>query len=187
MVDILDRSWPRLQRLATGTPDMKPRHTATALASATPTTSAPTVTAPGKGPKTVFAPVPKPATTAMAIATADISMPRLKPGLEIASTEIASLDAVGNGDWAVQVGAYYDADQARRAVDTARTRLPLLATIAEEAIVVINGRKKPIFRARFVGFTQETARDICRALDKRSVACFVIKQSPDAVLASAER
>ena len=71
------------------------------------------------------------------------------------------------------------------AVDKATQEIPSLGDSAEEAIVLLKGRKRPIYRARLVGFSENEARAACRALKKKRVACLAIKQDKNAILAFA--
>jgi len=215
MVSLLDKAWPKVRTAKVITPQMKPpsvvviggtmpneRQVAAAIAAPVPPApipSAPIKAAPIKAATKVAAAGPPPPAIPKlrpaGLLPTQVA-PRPKPGTLGAITVAAAAPAPKpeiaqptrqrvNGQWAIQVGAYYDRDSAAQAVDKATSKIPSLGVDAEEAIVLLKGRKRPIYRARLVGFSESEARAACRALKKKRVACLAVKQDKNAILAFA--
>ena len=184
MIGLLDRSWPKLQTATlTTTPKMKPADLFIASFGA-PVAADDDQIAALDAPANVVpvppAPKQQPTITASAAAILPAAI-EPKP----AETLAAIAAAPPRGDWAIQVGAYYRRDQAIKAVDFATEKMPSLLGQADAAIVLMNGKRKPIYRARLVGFeSRGDAQTACRALKKKSVPCFAIKQDKNAQLAA---
>jgi len=205
MVSLLDQSWPMLSALAVPEPTMKPNAVVQIAGLPNLSIGSDIDTIDLAAPAPILTPQPVPAVPST-VDNAPNVVPDSKPdmGLPDPPTEpsfkpdiealLASIEGQRppidtfepRGDWAIQVGAYYDQQQAREAVATAVAKMPNLAALGEETIVVLNGRKKPIYRARLFGFTEPEARDACGQLKKKKVACIAVKQGPDAILALAE-
>ncbi|MCP4327387.1 MAG: D-alanyl-D-alanine carboxypeptidase [Alphaproteobacteria bacterium] len=201
MKRILDKSWPMVKSVEVITPRPKPGTVVTAVNAVRPESVIESQL-----------PDPQPVTKQVAVAgpspsilpklrpggltvTPGLVLPKSKPFSFVSAPTVTVLrppekpafgDRTITGDWAIQVGAYYDRDKAADAVDVATSKMPSLATNAEEAIVLLKGRKRPIYRARLVGFSEPEARAACKALKKKRVPCIAIKQAKNAVLASAE-
>ncbi len=164
---------------------------------ALPSAEVPVIPTPAPARKVISAGPKPPALPKLRPTEPALGVPTPKPGLIFASSPQGS-EALAKqpltqadlyrirGDWAIQVGAYYDREQAVRAVDAATRNLPSLVNEGEEAIVLLKGRKKPIYRARLVGFSEQEARDACRQLKKKRVPCLAVKQDKNAVLALAD-
>jgi D-alanyl-D-alanine carboxypeptidase len=206
MVSLLDKAWPKVRSAKVITPQMKPAPVLVIDGSGSKERR---VAVSNPAPVAPVAPPPVAATTNIAFAgppppavpklrPRDLlptqivprSKPGTKPSVAIAAAEPAPKPATRqseprriNGQWAIQVGAYYDRASAAEAVDKATQKMPSLGEAAEEAIVLLKGRKRPIYRARLVGFSEREARAACRALKKKRVACLAIKQDKDAILA----
>ena len=83
----------------------------------------------------------------------------------------AIVPAAANGSWGVQVGAFADAAQARRAAEQAKRLAP--TPLAPGAIDLAAGfGKHALVRARLVGLSAEQARDACRALKQKKHGCI---------------
>ncbi|MGV3579828.1 D-alanyl-D-alanine carboxypeptidase family protein [Brevundimonas sp.] len=75
------------------------------------------------------------------------------------------------GRWAVQVGAFRDADVARDWLTEVNRRFRSSFTSAERNVVAVSGWH----RSRFTGMTEAAARAACEALDERRVTCMVVR------------
>jgi D-alanyl-D-alanine carboxypeptidase len=89
-------------------------------------------------------------------------------------------------EWGIQVGAFRDPDDAEA---VARKVLAMLPGLLQEAVVKVlplekNGRR-PLYRARLHGITQEAARKACSALKKRSLSCLEVRLERGVDLAAA--
>ncbi len=200
MISLLDKAWPKIRSAKVITPKMKPPRTVVIggappsqvqVATADPAPAPPAAVVVAAGPPspappklrprdllpTQAAPRPKPGTTIPAPVAVAAATPKPAPAIPKSRSV--------NGQWAIQVGAYYDRASAALAVDKATQKIPSLGDSAEEAIVLLKGRKRPIYRARLVGFSENEARAACRALKKKRIACLAVKQDKNAILAFA--
>jgi len=81
------------------------------------------------------------------------------------------------GEWAVQVGAYRNLNQAEEILEKAKAmRSPQLSR-AEPVVSRRDSGGRPIYRARFYGLAKGQAENACRSLSRRGIACFAIKSS----------
>ncbi len=80
----------------------------------------------------------------------------------------------GKTTWDIQVGAYPKAKDARRRLDEVRAlKLAALRQKAAQAVPVSKG-KSMLYRARFLGFSEKSAKEACRELGKRGVSCLTL-------------
>jgi D-alanyl-D-alanine carboxypeptidase len=93
------------------------------------------------------------------------------PQIELGSSETA----VPDPSWAIQVGAYYRYEPAKRAAVKAAERLPELLEDSRVTITHIKGKRGRIYRSRLTGLTEAKARAACRSLAKKKVDCLVIR------------
>lgn len=175
MIALLDRSWPKLRVADIPAPRPKPAGLG-ALAQLAP----PPVT------------ISPPTQTSTPLADIAVAQKPVPPGMEPApkpedlATTPPPSQFTPTGDWAVQVGAYYDRGKAQAAIERATAKVPSLDGRTEEAIVLLKGRKKPIYRARLVGLSLKEAQAACRELKRKKIACLPVKHPYDAVVASIE-
>ena len=79
--------------------------------------------------------------------------------------------------WAVQVGAFGRAQQARAQIDTLRRKgLPNLS--GKEFQVARSGR---LYLAWFTGYDETSAREACRALEARRTDCLAVRTGPERI------
>ena len=79
--------------------------------------------------------------------------------------------------WAVQVGAFGRAQQARAQIDTLRRKgLPNLS--GKEFRVARSGR---LYLAWFTGFDETSAREACLALEARRTDCLAVRTGPERI------
>jgi D-alanyl-D-alanine carboxypeptidase len=139
-----------------------------------------------RSPDTRYAVAPKSAPP-----TADI-VPIAAPGqalrFDATPAVIRGSDkATRGGQWAVQVGALPDQKQARNAAAAAQRAAPQALKKAVFEASSIKSQRNTLVRARLVGITAEQARDACRALQKKRMACFVVAPSNATTRAAAIR
>jgi len=79
-----------------------------------------------------------------------------------------------SGQWGVQVGAYKQQDNAKRAVDDARRLLGSMLNGAKPAVEETKGRGGSLYQARLVGMSETEARTACREFKKKKVACLAV-------------
>jgi D-alanyl-D-alanine carboxypeptidase len=148
---------------------------ATAVATAVP---APVAAAPAPrptAPAVVAAATPAPVTPAPA---------KPAPGTLGAQVAEAHERATAGETWGVQIGAFRRQDAAIDHLNDAAKLAPAMLNAARMAVHQGNDDKGTIYRARFVGLTETSARQACLKLRERSVSCIALKV-PSTVAASA--
>jgi D-alanyl-D-alanine carboxypeptidase len=74
--------------------------------------------------------------------------------------------------WNIQVGAYPKAKDARRRLEEVRA-LKLAALRQKTALAMpVSRGKSRLYRARFLGFSEKSAKETCRQLTRRGVDCL---------------
>lgn len=74
--------------------------------------------------------------------------------------------------WSIQIGAFSRKEDATRRLSLAR-KTGVKALSGKKAIAMaFHKAEKTIYRARFAGFNQKTARLACNALSRKSINCF---------------
>jgi hypothetical protein len=86
-------------------------------------------------------------------------------------------DRVGGG-WAIQVGAYGSAGDARDAVATARQHGHMQLASARSLVMPVHVSQKVLYRARLGGLSEHAAVNACSTLSHSRTPCMVL--SPDA-------
>lgn len=82
---------------------------------------------------------------------------------------------VHDGGWIIQVGAYASETQARERLAEARAHAPgILADLNSYTEEAQKGSSK-IYRARFAGFDEASAKRACETLKKNDFACFAAR------------
>jgi hypothetical protein len=89
---------------------------------------------------------------------------------------VSRADGGGSHDWAIQVGAYASADQAREAATAAHHFVRLVA--ARPYVGEVHTARLRLFRARILGLSREQAIEACARLQERGTRCIVL--SPEA-------
>ncbi|WP_275289435.1 serine hydrolase [Halomonas elongata] len=77
------------------------------------------------------------------------------------------------GSWGVQVGAFSDADHARRLAARAAERLT--AELADARVAVPHVAEAGVYRARLVDMQEGQARNACRRLQAQGMDCMVVQ------------
>ena len=83
-----------------------------------------------------------------------------------------------SGNWAIQVGAFGNENQARAAADTARTQARDLLGNARTTVGNVRQANATLYRARVAGLSRESAVQACEKLARGRGNCIVL--SPDA-------
>ena len=105
---------------------------------------------------------------------------RLPPNPFATSSSVQTGQGGEPAQYAMQVGAYSDADTARRAVSLARFSLPDLIGSGTIAPLERNGRT--LYRARIVGLPEDQAALGCRRLSQNNILdCAVVRVEADDV------
>ena len=79
------------------------------------------------------------------------------------------------GPWYIQIGAYAKAEQARDRLADARARAASILAKGNPVAEKWGKGRTEIYRARFAGFDEASAKHACEALKKSDFACFAAK------------
>lgn len=114
--------------------------------------------------------------SAMAYADTHASAPAAAAQRVASAAPVAAAPAkpVMRSGWIVQVGAYDIESEARERLDMARGRVKLLGKADPFTEPVARG-DKTMYRARFAGLDKDDAEAACKALKRRDIACFTLK------------
>ncbi|MBB3230755.1 D-alanyl-D-alanine carboxypeptidase family protein [Halomonas stenophila] len=157
----------------------------TPVASA-PAASAPAASAPAAGSSTAVAPsidetlVParpvmaEPVETPPTTATSTAASAPVTTSDDPIRQVLAEGDAAAGG-WGVQIGAFSDADHARRLAARAADRLATELANARVAVPRVDGAG--VYRARLVDMQEGQARSVCRRLQAQGMDCMVVQAS----------
>jgi len=106
------------------------------------------------------------------------------PGTLEAQVAEAHQRATAGETWGVQIGAFRRQDAAIDHLNDAAKLAPAMLNAARMAVHQGSDDKGTIYRARFVGLTETSARQACLKLREKSVSCIALKV-PSTVAASA--
>jgi len=172
MADLLDRGFVRLSMLQRGDWIARADMSGDRLALPQP---APVTEAPPAELEPVLS-----WSAALATTRAEASALLAEPNAEMGSADdpirelIARTESPGpRGAWAVQVGAFSDANQARSLATRAADRLA--SELAEVRVAVAEAEgARPVFRARLVDLQERDAHTACRSLRQQGMECLVV-------------
>lgn len=77
--------------------------------------------------------------------------------------------------WGIQVGAYASITAATRALRLAEAKLARLLDPSEAALVPVDSEGRTLYRARYLGLSEEQAQAACRQLVGSEVPCVVVR------------
>ena len=99
-----------------------------------------------------------------------------RPGhaVALAAARTYTPPAAAGGGWSVQVGAFRRQVSAEKEASRVFDAIPALRG-ARVAIETVSEKGKALFRARLVGFTEDTARDACSTLKRKQFVCVPIR------------
>ncbi len=82
------------------------------------------------------------------------------------------------GGWAIQVGAYGNANQAHAALSTAQQHAHVELAVAHPYVANVKQGKATLWRARMTGMSRDSAMQACEKIQHGRASCIVL--SPDA-------
>ena len=134
-------------------------------------------------PASVFDALPEAERAAILEAAAEAPTPAPNPrATEIGSGLVAGpAKAAATGAYAVQVGAFHDPNQARRAAHAATDLLPEILLLGDIDVSPLQGRRQMVYRARVAGFERETANRACNLLQAKRHECLVVRTAVERV------
>jgi D-alanyl-D-alanine carboxypeptidase len=184
---------------AASAPAASPRpSSSTAIAATAP--AAPTATVAAQS-----APAPAPATRAVAAATpvaalaeddddddeeddapapkteavrrlADNALRHLTPVSKARATPAVQVRETANGGWSIQLGAFRDQAAARRVLHQA-AGVAAVKGKPQQVLAPAKSERTPLYRARLLNFSETGARAACAELQKRKLACTVVRSA----------
>ena len=189
---LMDLGFSRLPKkqeaplLVLGPPAVKPEPTVVQLASAKGVLDEPAASAlassalasPAMVEPTVVASTGDDLPVVMAPSAAgdsELLTPTPKPGLKF---KAGDPKLVPQGKFGVQVGAFYDPDTARRAAYSVAQKLPALLLKGNVDVSALRSGRRPVYRARLVGFSRSDAEQACKALRRQKQDCLVLQTGP---------
>jgi hypothetical protein len=89
--------------------------------------------------------------------------------------------AAATGAYAVQVGAFHDPNQARRAAHMATDLVPEILLLGDIDVSPLQGRRQMVYRARVAGLERETANRACNLLQAKRQECLVVRTASEQV------
>jgi D-alanyl-D-alanine carboxypeptidase len=89
--------------------------------------------------------------------------------------QMSAEPAAGRGPWYIQIGAYAKEEQARERLADARARAASILAKGNPVTEKWGKGRTEIYRARFAGFDEASAKRACETLRKSDFACFAAK------------
>ena len=86
--------------------------------------------------------------------------------------QVASL-AADDSSWSIQIGTYSTKSDAQARLQELRKKLPYVFAGKTAQTVAVEKGKAVIYRARFIGFDESTAKAACKRVSKKKSACLV--------------
>ena len=133
-----------------------------------PTPAAPAAFAMPPPPRVAYAPPPHPPRSAFAFV----------PSAQAAEPVPFRRNTGDTGQWAIQVGAYANQNQAHAALNTAKGRARSELAVAHPYVGMVHQAHATLWRARLTGLSHEAAVQACQKLAHSRTSCVVL--SPDA-------
>jgi D-alanyl-D-alanine carboxypeptidase len=125
-------------------------------------------------PKDTSAPAPQSRASSAPIPEPKVSM-ALMPEQTPEPLAHMSAESTARGAWYIQIGAYAKEEQARERLADARVRAASILAKSSPVAEKWGKGKTEIYRARFAGFDEASAKRACETLRKSDFACFAAK------------
>lgn len=147
------------------------------------TAPAPVVaSSPAPVPAPVAAPAPVVAAATPRPAAAPAPAKPAAPNSLNAQVAAAKAREVAGETWGIQIGAFRRQDAAVDHLNSAARLVPNPLREAQQAVHQGTDDKGTLYRARFVGMTENAARQTCLKLRQKSVSCLALKVQPGATV-----
>ena len=78
------------------------------------------------------------------------------------------------GGWAIQVGAFSNPSDARRAIGQARHHAQVELAVAHSKLEMVHAGHSVLWRARLTGLSRDTAAEACGKLTRGRMACMLL-------------
>ena len=155
-----------------------------ASAAPTPPAAPPAISAAVAAPAPVPQPIPTiaaaPAPSAAVIADTAPLEPR---GRELADADPTQIRSVlpaappvhAHGGWLIQIGAFDDENDAKQHLSSAQQKVHATLAAKDPFTERIQKGDKALYRARFAGFDEATAKAACKALKRSDFQCMALK------------
>ena len=96
------------------------------------------------------------------------------PSNEIPFEVKASVESIANGSWHIQIGAYPTKSAAEIKINQARQTATKQLSDKQAFTVEVQKGNETLYRARFSGFSEGGARDVCRTLEHKGIGCLTL-------------
>ncbi|MCX7898974.1 MAG: SPOR domain-containing protein, partial [Methylocystis sp.] len=106
--------------------------------------------------------------------TAQVAISGATPSAVRSSTKV-ELVRPKNAGWMIQIGAAEDADKANQLLSRARSQLRGMPATAQAFTEKVQKGNTTLYRARFAGLEERSAKSACDALKSSGFACFPTK------------
>ncbi|MGF7161336.1 D-alanyl-D-alanine carboxypeptidase [Rhodoligotrophos appendicifer] len=91
----------------------------------------------------------------------------------IAAPETQAPTRAADGSWHIQVGAFPSESSAEKQIDKVKAT-GVKAIAGKSGFTQASDGEKKVYRARFSGFSQESAKATCKALSRKSIDCLAL-------------
>lgn len=133
-------------------------------------------------PAPIAAPAPVVAAAAPRPAPAPAPAKPAAPNSLNAQVAAAKAREVAGETWGIQIGAFRRQDAAIDHLNSAARLVPSPLREAQQAVHQGTDDKGTLYRARFIGLTENAARQACLKLRAKSVSCLALKVQPGATV-----
>jgi D-alanyl-D-alanine carboxypeptidase len=94
---------------------------------------------------------------------------------QIRSALAAAPPAHAHTGWLIQIGAFDDENDAKQHLSAAQQKVRGTLAAKDPFTERVQKGDKALFRARFAGFDEATAKDACKALKRSDFQCMALK------------
>lgn len=116
---------------------------------------------------------PQPARPVRTASLAPVAVPQ--PAAAPASSQRSHVPASAKAGWSIQIGAFDGEREARSKLDAARARVKSALTGADPYTEKVSKGSSELYRARFAGFDEKSAKEACRLLKRNDFDCMPIR------------
>jgi D-alanyl-D-alanine carboxypeptidase len=107
---------------------------------------------------------------------ADNALRHLTPVSKARAAPAVQVREAASGGWSIQLGAFRDQAAARRVLRQV-AGVAAVKGKPQQVLAPAKSERKPLYRARLLNFSENGARSACAELQKRKLACTVIRSA----------
>lgn len=120
-------------------------------------------------------PAPAPQRPIRTASLAPVAMPQQTAPPAPKATAAAAIPASARSGWGIQIGAFDAEREAKSKLDAARNRAKSVLAGADPYTEKVTKGSSDLYRARFSGLSEKTAREACRLLKRNDFDCMTIR------------